>query len=79
MSHDISGQNVLVTGASSGIGAASAEQFALKGCNLVLSARRSGKLGELQKRLEATYKARVFVCVLLHCTHGCCQRHSAQS
>lgn len=43
---------VLVTGASSGIGAASAKMFAEAGANVVLAARRADKLAEVQKACE---------------------------
>ena len=44
---DLQGKIVLITGASSGIGAACAEAFASAGCRLLLTARR-------QQRLETT-------------------------
>ena len=43
---------VVITGASSGIGEATAEQFAKKGANIVLVARRKDKLDEVEKKLS---------------------------
>ncbi len=42
---------VVITGASSGIGKALAEEYASRGFNLVLAARRLEKLKELEKKL----------------------------
>jgi NADP-dependent 3-hydroxy acid dehydrogenase YdfG len=44
---ELKGKNVFITGASSGIGAATALAFAAEGARLLLAARRSGKLAEV--------------------------------
>src|SRR5262245_30613441 len=46
------GQTVLITGASSGIGAALAHAFAREGARLVLAARREDRLDALRADLE---------------------------
>jgi short-subunit dehydrogenase len=51
----------LVTGASAGIGVALAEELALGGTNLVLTARRKDRLDTLAQRLAATHKVRTEV------------------
>lgn len=43
----------LITGATSGIGEACARKFAEGGYNLILTARRAGKLAEIKAELEA--------------------------
>lgn len=43
---------VIITGASSGIGEATAKELASKGAKLVLAARREGRLQQLQKEIE---------------------------
>lgn len=48
---------VLVTGASSGIGAAAAEIFAQAGANVVLAARRAEKLADVQAACQEANKA----------------------
>ncbi|MBB71149.1 MAG: short-chain dehydrogenase [Legionellales bacterium] len=50
---------VMITGASSGIGKASAESFAAAGARLILTARRVEKLQEIAAKLAAEYKAQV--------------------
>ena len=45
----------LVTGASSGIGAGFAEELAARGLNLVLAARRTDRMEQLGRRLEAEH------------------------
>ncbi len=47
------GKVVLITGASSGFGAATAELFALEGCPVVLTARRTDRLELLADRIRA--------------------------
>jgi 3-hydroxy acid dehydrogenase/malonic semialdehyde reductase len=59
MSLDLTGKIVLVTGASSGIGAACAEVFAQAGCRLILAARRLDRLDAAADRLRAEFGTEV--------------------
>ncbi|HEY1425628.1 MAG TPA: short-chain dehydrogenase/reductase, partial [Caulobacteraceae bacterium] len=51
----LSGKRVLITGASKGIGAATAAAFAEEGCDVRLVARSAGALGELAGRLSRAH------------------------
>lgn len=59
MENRVKGKIVFITGASSGIGKASAEKFAQAGANLILCARRKEILNDLKKELEEKYKVKV--------------------
>ncbi|NIK55507.1 SDR family oxidoreductase [Kribbella shirazensis] len=48
-------RNILITGASSGLGAEMARQFAAKGHDLALTARRTERLEALRDELTASY------------------------
>ncbi len=50
---------VLITGASSGIGRACCYEFASKGANLIILARREKKLQEITKEVQDKYKVNV--------------------
>lgn len=54
-------RTALITGASSGIGAAFAEAFARDGFDLVLTARRESRLRDLAERLARDHRVRVEV------------------
>jgi short-subunit dehydrogenase len=54
-------RTVLITGGSSGIGAAFADVFAGHGFDLVITARREDRLREVAMRLEGTHGRRVHV------------------
>ena len=52
MTYDLKGKNVLVTGASGGIGAALAEGFAARGATVGICARRTDKLDAVLARVR---------------------------
>jgi len=54
-------QNVFITGASSGLGKQMAKEFASRGYNLALTARRVDILDALKQELEREFKIKVFV------------------
>ena len=64
MSLDLNEENVLITGASSGIGRACAEAFAVHGCRLLLAARRAERLNELSASLRERHGTEVLTMVL---------------
>ena len=49
---NIQGKVVIITGASSGIGEATAKELASKGAKLVLAARREDRLKKLQEEIR---------------------------
>ncbi len=51
----ITGKTVFITGASSGIGQACAEQFAALGVNLVITARRFDRIQNIAQELSSKY------------------------
>src|ERR1700761_7499148 len=51
---DLGGKRILLTGASSGIGAAAAEKFARRGATVVVVARRKDLLDEVADRILAS-------------------------
>ncbi len=54
-------EKVVITGASSGIGAALAWQYAAKGCDIALCARRQDKLQQLCEQLQKQYPHQQFI------------------
>lgn len=60
----LANQVVLITGASSGIGAACAHAFAQSGCQLVLTARREDRLAKLAPQLRSEGAASVHGVIL---------------
>ncbi|MGB8214560.1 MAG: SDR family oxidoreductase [Anaerolineales bacterium] len=59
MKANLEGKTALITGASSGLGAEFARQFAALGCSLILVARRLERLQALQAELSGRYAASV--------------------
>lgn len=57
-------KKLLITGASSGLGAGMAREFAARGCDLALCARRTDRLDSLREELQRDHGARVEVYAL---------------
>lgn len=58
----------LITGASSGIGEATAQAFAKAGCSIVLTARRTEKIENLAQELKQNYPTQDFLAITLDVT-----------
>lgn len=56
---DTNHNNILITGASSGLGRGMAREFAARGCNLALCARRTERLEELREELTEKHDIRI--------------------
>tara|TARA_B110000908_G_C10182092_1_gene416188 strand:- start:553 stop:1311 length:759 start_codon:yes stop_codon:yes gene_type:complete len=54
-------KTILITGATSGIGKASAEIFAKEGCRLILTGRRKERLEEVATRLSDEYQNEIHI------------------
>ncbi|NJO37812.1 MAG: SDR family oxidoreductase [Rhizobiales bacterium] len=57
----LKGKTVIITGASSGIGASAAQLFALEGASLVLGARRAERLDDLARQIGTGHGRAVFL------------------
>lgn len=58
---ELKGKTIIITGASSGIGAAAARLFASEGAGVVLGARRAGALGDLAESIRQAGGQAVFL------------------
>lgn len=59
--YDLMGRTILITGASSGIGASMARLFAREGARLVLCARRLDRLERMAEEIRAAHDADILV------------------
>lgn len=59
MKNRLQGKTVCITGATAGIGKATAELFAEYGANLILTGRRKERLSEIKKQLEHKHEISV--------------------
>lgn len=69
----LNGKTVLITGATSGIGKACAEQFAEFGCNLILTGRREERLRSLSGELSDQYGIQVVTAAFDIRDHEACK------
>lgn len=59
MQNRLEGKRVIITGATAGIGKATAKAFAESGCNIIITGRRQERLNELKKELESANSIKV--------------------
>ncbi len=67
-------KTILISGASIGIGAACAKQFAAAGARLILTARRTDRIQELSDSLKAQYGTAILPIVLDVTNHDAVQQ-----
>lgn len=76
--NDLLGKNVLITGATAGIGLETAHLFAAKGANLILVNRNGRKSEKLEKELKEKYNCQVSTIISdfnsLHDIEKCCEQ-----
>ena len=56
----LDGKIAFITGATSGIGKASATALAEQGANLIITARRSNLLEKLEEEIKSKYGVKIF-------------------
>jgi NAD(P)-dependent dehydrogenase (short-subunit alcohol dehydrogenase family) len=74
MDLQLTGQKVLITGASQGIGEGLAYAFAQEGCNLHLTARSGDKLAEMTRELVAQFSVKVTSTAVDMTQPGACEQ-----